>query len=110
MKVITLILTVLTLLSFNTWAEGTPNEKTINWKSTKEIRSLVVLRLDPQQGEVSYGPNFAQSDKSLLKSFSEIYVTRALTPTNEETYTLFVTANHNDQGWHAYETAKKKVK
>ncbi len=108
MKLTTSVLTVLTLLSLNTWAEETPNEKTINWKSTKEIRSLVVLRLDPQQGEVSYGPNFAQSDKTLLKSFSEIYVTRALTPTNEETYTLFVTANHNDQDWHAYETAKKK--
>lgn len=107
MKLITLILTASTLLSLNAWAE-TQSEKTINWKSTKEIRSLVELRLDPKQGEVNYGPNFAQSDKSLLENFSEIYVTRALTPTDEETYTLFVTVNHNDQDWRMYETAKNK--
>lgn len=108
MKFITLILTALTLLSLSAWAEETPNETTINWKSIKEIRSLVVLKLDPQQGEVTYGPNFAQSDKSLMDNFSEIYLTRTVTPTNVETYTLFVTANHNDQDWHAYESAKKK--
>ncbi|MGB1799535.1 MAG: hypothetical protein ACPHLK_01755 [Gammaproteobacteria bacterium] len=109
MKLITLIFTTLTLLSLNTLAEEASNEETINWKSTKDIRSSVTLKLEPQQGEVNYGPNFAQSDKSLLENFSEIYVTRALTPKDEEIYTLFITVNYNDQDWHAYETAKNKA-
>lgn len=107
MKLITSILAALTLLSLNVWAEP-PSETTIDWKSAKEVKSLVVLKLDPQQGEVTYGPNLAKSDKSLLDHYSEIYLTRAVAPTNEETYTLFVTAHHNDQNWHSYDTAKKK--
>jgi hypothetical protein len=107
MKLITSILAILTLLSLNAWAES-PNATTINWKSSKEIKSLVKLKLDPQQGEVTYGPNFAQSNKSLLDRYSEIYLTRVVGPTYEESYTLFVTAHHNDQDWHSYDTAKKK--
>jgi len=107
MKLITSILATLTLLSFNVWAES-PNASTIDWKSAEEVKSLVVLKLVPQQGEVTYGPNLAQSDKSLLKLYSEIYLTRVVAPTNEETYTLFVTTHHNDNDWHMYDTAKKK--
>lgn len=107
MKRIIPILATLTLSSLNAWAE-TPNETTIDWTSAKEVKSLVVLRLEPQQGEVTYGPNLAQSDQSFMGSFSEIYLTRVIAPTNEEAYTLFITANHNDQDWHSYDTAKKK--
>ena len=107
MKLITSILATLTMLSLNAWAES-PNETTIEWKSAKEVKSLVKLKLDPQQGEVTYGPNFAKSDKSLMDHYSEIYLTRAIDPTNEETYTLFVTAHHNGQDWHSYDTAEKK--
>ena len=71
MKLITSVFATLTLLTLNTWAES-PNESTIDWKSAKEVKSLVVLKLDPQQGEVTYGPNFARSDEALLAKYSEI--------------------------------------
>ena len=107
MKLITSILTTLTLLSLNAWAESS-NETTIDWKSAKEVKSLVVLKLDPQLGEVTHGPNFARSDEALLAKYSEIYLTMSLNPNNEEFYTLFITAHHNDKDWHSYDTAKRK--
>jgi len=107
MKLITSILATLTLLTSNAWAES-PNESTIDWKIAKEVKSLVVLKLDPQLGEVTYGPNFARSDEALLAKYSEIYLTMSINPKNEEFYTLFVTAHDNDQDWHSYDTATKK--
>ena len=72
MKLITSILTTLTLLSLNAWAES-PNETTIDWKSAKEVKSLVVLKLDPQLGEVTHGPNFAQISPMALLIISDLY-------------------------------------
>lgn len=107
MKLITPILAFLILGTLNAWAEQ-PNESTINWKSSKEIKALIELKLDPKKGEVTYGPNFAYSDKSLLENYSEIYLTRVVAPDDEETYQLFVTAHYNDQDWRSYNTAIKK--
>jgi len=101
------ILTLLIFGSTHSWAEQ-PNASSIDWSSPKEIKSLIEIKLEPQDGEVTYGPNYAQSDKSLLEHYSEIYLKRVVAPTNEETYTLFVTAHHNDKDWHSYDTAKRK--
>jgi len=107
MKLSTSILATLTLLSLNAWAETT-EETTIDWKLANEVKSLIVLKLDPQLGEVTYGPNFARSDEALLEKYSEIYLTMSINPENEEFYTLFVTAHDNDQDWHSYDTATNK--
>ncbi len=107
MKLIMSILATSAMLSLNAWAES-PNETTIDWKSAEEVKSLVVLKLNPQQGEITYGPNFALSSNSLSEKYSEIYITRVVSPTDQESYTLYVTAHHNDQDWHSYDTAKKK--
>jgi hypothetical protein len=107
MKLIASTLTALILVTVNVRAEA-PNETTIDWKSAKEVKSLVELKLNPELGEVSYGPNFALSDNLLMEKYSEIYLTRRIDPKNEEFYTLFVTAHDNDQDWHSYDTATKK--
>jgi len=107
MKLITSIFAASILLSLNAWSES-PNETTIDWKSAKEVKSLVELKLDPELGEVTYGPNFALSDNLLMEKYSEIYLTRRIDPKNEESYSLFVTAHDNDQDWHSYDTATKK--
>ncbi len=107
MKLITSILSLLILGTLNAWAE-TPDESTIDWKSAKEVKSLIVLKLDPQLGEVTYGPNFARSDEALFAKYSEIYLTMSINPKNEEFFTLFVTAHDNDLDWHSYDTATKK--
>lgn len=108
MKPFTSTLATLVLLSLNAWADEAPNETTIDWTSAEEVKSLIVLKLDPQQGEVTYGPNFALSDNSLMEKYSEIYLTRIIDPKNEEFYLLFVTAHHNDKDWHSYDMATKK--
>lgn len=107
MKLIASTLTVLILVTVNAWAEA-PNETTIDWKLVKEVKSLVELKLDPELGEVTYGPNFALSDNLLMEKYSEIYLTRRIDPKDEEFYTLFITAHHNDQDWHSYDTATNK--
>jgi len=107
MKLIASTLTALILVTVNAWAEA-PNETTIDWKLAEEVKSLVELKLDPQLGEVTYGPNFALSDKLLMEKYSEIYLTMSINPKNEEFYTLFVTTHDNDQDWHSYDLATKK--
>jgi len=107
MKLIASTLTALFLVTVNAWAEA-PNETTIDWKLAEEVKSLVELKLDPELGEVTYGPNFALSNNLLMEKYSEIYLTRRIDPKNEEFYTLFVTAHDNDQDWHSYDTATKK--
>lgn len=84
------------------------DETTIDWGSAKEIKSLIELKLHPQNGEVSQGPNFAVSDKSLSDDFSEIYLARVIDPEDEEFYILFITAHHNDPHWRTYNVATKK--
>lgn len=107
MKLVIKIFMLLFLSPSITLAEQ-PDETTIDWKSTEEIGSLIKIKLYPTKGEVTYGPNFAYSDKSLLDNYSEIYLTRVVDPENEESYTLFLTTHHNDEDWRAYDSVHKK--
>ena len=107
MKIIIQIFAFFILGTSQIWAE-TPEEATINWSSAKEIKGLIKLVLDPEDGEVTTGPNFAYSDKSLSNNFSEIYLSRVVNPKDEEFYTLFITALYNDQDWRAYNLAIDK--
>lgn len=84
------------------------DETTIDWSSAKEVKSLIKIKLEPQNGEVTYGPNFALADKALLNKFSEIYLSRIVDPEDEEFYVLFITARHNETNWLAYKTATRK--
>ena len=107
MKLITQIFALFILGTCQTWAANA-DETTIDWSSTEQIKGLIELNLHPEHGEVSYGPNFAKSDRILLKDYSEIYLARVVAPDDEEFYTIYITVNHNDDDWRAYQTATKK--
>lgn len=107
MKLNISILTFFIIISTQAWAEE-PSVSTIDWASAKEIKSLIRIKLEPQNGEVTYGPNFAYSDETLLKEYSEIYVTRTVDPKDEEAYILYITTHHNDKDWRSYDMVEKK--
>jgi hypothetical protein len=107
MKLITQILALFILGTCQSWAADA-DETTIDWGSTEAIKGLIELNLHPTHGEVSYGPNFAKSDRTLLKNFSEIYLARVVAPDDEESYTIFITVVHNDDDLRTYKTATKK--
>ena len=92
------------LASLNTWAT-TPPESTINWGSVEEISKLIEFKLDPEHGEITYGPNFAHSDKALADQFSEIYLTRLVDHQGSDHYALYITAQYDDNDWRSYKDA-----
>lgn len=107
MKLITQILALFVLATLHTQLIAA-DETTIDWSSAKEIKELIEFKLEPKNGEVSSGPNFAFSDKALSDKFSEIYLSRIVDPEDEEHYVLFITAHHNEKNWRAYKTAARK--
>ncbi len=107
MKLITQLLTLFVLVTLHVQSIAA-DETTIDWSSAKEIKELIEFKLDPKNGEVSYGPNFAFSNKLLSDKFSEIYLSRIVDPEDEEHYLLFITAYHNEKDWRAYTTATRK--
>lgn len=76
-----------------------------DWGSVEEIIAGVEFKLDPENGEITYGPNFANSDKSLSDNFSEIYLTRLVDHEGQDHYALYITALYNDTDWRSYEDA-----
>ncbi len=107
MKLITQILALFVLVTLHAPLIAA-DETTIDWSSAKEIKSLIKLKLEPQNGEVTYGPNFAFSDKALSDKFSEIYLSRIVDLEDEEHYVLFITTHHNEKHWRAYNRAARK--
>ncbi len=106
MKLTKQISILFVLATMNTWVVAS-EEATINWTSVEEIKDLMELQLHPEYGEVTYGPNFALSDRLLLANFSNIYLVRVVDPEDEESYMLYITVVHNDDDWRIYEHAKK---
>jgi hypothetical protein len=76
-----------------------------DWGSVIEITAGIEFKLVPENGEVTYGPNFASSDKSLSDHFTEIYLTRLIDHEGGDHYALYITAQHNDTDWRSYEDA-----
>ncbi len=107
MKLISRMLLLFMLVTLNTPLIAA-DETTIDWSSAKEIKSLIKLKLEPQNGEVTYGPNFAFSDKLISDKFSEVYLSRIVDPEDEEHYVLFITTLHNEKNWRAYNQAARK--
>lgn len=95
------------IVTLQAFAASEP-EPTIDWASTEDISSLIEFKLDNEHGEVTYGPNFAVSDKALSDNFSEIYLVRLIDHKGADHYTLYITAQYNDKDWRAYENASNK--
>jgi len=85
-----------------------PREASIDWQSSADISTLIEFKLDAVNGEITYGPNFAYSDKALLDNFSEIYLVRAIDHQGQDQYVLYITAQYNDKDWRSYKNAKLK--
>lgn len=83
-------------------------EPTINWGSADDISSHIEFRLEKEHGEVTYGPNFASSDKALSDNFSEIYLTRLIDHEGADHYALYITAQYDDTDWRTYKDAANK--
>ncbi|MEH6617665.1 MAG: hypothetical protein V7699_07480 [Porticoccus sp.] len=79
-----------------------------DWGSVEEITAGIEFRLVPESGEVTYGPNFATSDKALSDNFSEIYLTRLIDHEGQDHYALYITAQYNDTDWRSYENASNR--
>ncbi len=108
MKSLPHILATLSLaFTMQAWADE-PKEATIDWQSPAAISTLIEFKLDAVNGEITYGPNFAYSDKTLLDNFSEIYLVRAIDHQGEDQYILYITAQYNDEDWRSYKNAKLK--
>ena len=107
MKFVIKTLSLFALVSLQAWA-ATPAESMINWNSAEEIGENIEFRLDPENGEVTYGPNFADSDKALSEHFSEIYLTRLIDHEGADHYALYITAQYNDEDWRSYDNATNK--
>ena len=116
MKIIPQILALLALASLQVHASSdsepvsqeASKEAKINWQSPEEISTLIEYKMDPVNGEITYGPNFALSEKKLSENFSEIYLVRAVDLEGEDQYILYVTAQYNDEGWRSYSKATTK--
>jgi hypothetical protein len=92
------------LLSFGSLhaSADTPPEASINWSSAEEIATLIEYKLVEEHGEMTYGPNFALSDKALSDQFSEIYLTRLIDHEGSDHYALYITAQYDDKSWRDY--------
>ncbi|WP_438952589.1 hypothetical protein [Porticoccus sp.] len=116
MKLIPQILALVALTSLQVHADTnnepasqeSSKEAQINWQSPEEISTLIEYKMDPVNGEITYGPNFALSEKNLSDNFSEIYLVRAVDLEGEDQYVLYITAQYNDEGWRSYTKAKTK--
>tara|TARA_R110001592_G_scaffold363359_1_gene685148 strand:+ start:8748 stop:9314 length:567 start_codon:yes stop_codon:yes gene_type:complete len=104
MKIAIQILSLFALMSLQAWA-ATPSESMINWNSAENIGENIEFKLDPENGEVTYGPNFADSDKALSDHFSEIYLTRLIDHKGADHYALYITAQYGDKDWRDYKDA-----
>ncbi|MDX2465155.1 MAG: hypothetical protein QNK31_11680 [Porticoccus sp.] len=104
MKIVIQILSLFALMSLQAWA-ATPSKSMINWNSAEDIGEKIEFKLDPENGEVTYGPNFADSDKALSDHFSEIYLTRLIDHKGADHYALYITAQYDDKDWRAYKDA-----
>ncbi|WP_461482771.1 hypothetical protein [Porticoccus sp.] len=107
MKLFSALLAALVLVSLSAFADQS-KESTINWQSPEEIATLIEFKLDEVNGEITYGPNFAFSDKVLSDNFSEIYLVRAIDHQGEDQYVLYITAQYNDKSWRSYKNANIK--
>jgi hypothetical protein len=104
MKIAIQIISLFALISIQSWA-ATPPKSVINWNSAEEISEKIEFKLDPENGEVTYGPNFAHSDKALSDHFSEIYLTRLIDHKGADHYALYITAQYDDNDWRSYNAA-----
>ncbi|MEZ5528998.1 MAG: hypothetical protein R3E57_03510 [Porticoccaceae bacterium] len=107
MKRLTMLFASLALVSLNVLADQ-PRETSIDWASEEAIAPLIEFKLDTENGEITYGPNFAFSDKMLSDNFSEIYLVRAINHQGDDQYILYITAQYNDKEWRSYKNAKIK--
>ncbi|MEH6529702.1 MAG: hypothetical protein V7718_07160 [Porticoccus sp.] len=89
-------------------ASAAAPEPVKDWSSVEEITAGIEFKLDPENGEVTYGPNFANSDKVLSDNFSEIYLTRLIDHEGQDHYALYITAQYNDTDWRSYENAANR--
>lgn len=116
MKIIPQILALLAVASLQVHADTdkkpvsqeNSKEAQINWQSPEEISTLIEYKMDPVNGEITYGPNFALSEKKLSNNFSEIYLVRAVDLKGEDQYILYITAQYDDEGWRSYTKATTK--
>ncbi|MFT7300738.1 MAG: hypothetical protein ACI89Z_001202 [Porticoccus sp.] len=92
-----------TLSSFHALAAAP--ETVTDWGSADDIMAGLEFKLDPENGEVTYGPNFADSEASLSDNFSEIYLTRLIDHEGGDHYALYITANYDDTDWRSYKDA-----
>ncbi len=92
-----------TLSSFQALAAAP--EPVTDWGSVDAIMAGFEFKLDPENGEVTYGPNFADSEASLSDNFSEIYLTRLIDHEGGDHYALYITANYDDTDWRSYKDA-----
>ncbi|MDC1093979.1 hypothetical protein OAS55_03340 [Porticoccus sp.] len=81
------------------------NEEPINWSSEESISAHIEIKNDAKNGEITYGPNFALSNKELSKNFSDIYLMRIVDLDGADHYTIFISARYNDTDWRSYNTA-----
>lgn len=107
MKLFSTLLALLALVSLQTYADQ-PREASIDWQSPEEIASLIEFKLDADNGEITYGPNFVYSDQKLADNFSEIYLVRAIDHQGDDQYILYITAQYNDKDWRSYKKAQIK--
>lgn len=107
MKLVIKALILITFGSLQAWADSAAKPD-INWNSVEEISKQIEYKLDQEHGEVTYGPNFASSAKSLSDNFSEIYLTRLIDHTGADHYALYITAQYNDTDWRSYADAVNK--
>ncbi|HEB28173.1 hypothetical protein LCGC14_2993510 [marine sediment metagenome] len=94
-----------TLGSLQASATTTTPEPIKDWGSVEEISAGIEFKLVPENGEVTYGPNFASSDQSLSDNFSEIYLTRLIDHEGADHYALYITAKYDDTDWRSYKDA-----
>ena len=104
MKFFTQIVVLFILGSLHSWA-AEDKETAIDWASAEDIKSHIILTLEPQKGEVASGPNLAHSDKILSEQFSEIYLVRSTHLDDGEKYILYITALYAGDGWRDYTSA-----
>ena len=81
------------------------NKEPINWSSEESIGAHIEIKHDEENGEITYGPNFALSDKELSENFSDIYLMRIVDLDDADHYTIFISARYNDTDWRSYNTA-----
>lgn len=98
------ILTIFASLIFQITA-CTENKEPINWSSEESISAHIEIKNDAENGEITYGPNFALSNKDLSENFSDIYLMRIVDLQGADHYTIFISARYNDTDWRSYNTA-----